>query len=182
MLKGAADQNERTERICNGIHSVYRRRDARTLARSRRAVRLRAAYQEIDRAQRAATDAFASLNEWRKAPSTYDLDVLGCGTRTAWRSIPGRGLFDHPISFQAKRRYVAMVGQPDPPAVGDLDAWRVRLEARGLVLHVPPDPLASIHNPGGTLFIVITKPGVKVKWLPDQDGRLADRWAARREA
>ena len=50
-----------------------------------------------------------------------------------------------------------------------------------LALHLPPDPLASIHYPGETLFIVITKAGVAVKWLPDQDGRLMDRWQSRRE-
>lgn len=143
--------------------------------------RLRAAYQEIDRAQRAATEAFADINGWKKAPSTYDLDVLGRGTRVAWRSVIGRGPLDHPLAFQTKRRYVSMVGQPYPPAV-DLAQWRVHLEDRGLVLHVPPDPLASIHNPGGTLFLVVTKPDIEVRWLPDQDGRLADRWAARKVA
>ena len=52
----------------------------------------------------------------------------------------------------------------------------------GLAVHLPPDPLASIHYPGWTYFVVITKAGVTVKWLPDQDGRLAERWAARKAA
>ena len=143
--------------------------------------RLRAAYEEIYRAQQAATDAFADTNGWKKAPSTYDLSVLGRGTGIGWGGSPDRFLLDHPIAFSAKRRYVAIVGQPYPRAV-DLAQQRARRKARGLVLHVPPDPFASIHYPGGTLFLVITQPGVEVNWLPDQDGRLADRWAARREA
>jgi hypothetical protein len=78
--------------------------------------------------------------------------------------------------FTRRARFVAAVGQPYPPAAGDLDLWRTHLADRGLVLHVPPDPLASIHYPGGTIFVVVTKPGVEVRFLPEQDGRLADLW------
>jgi hypothetical protein len=35
-----------------------------------------------------------------------------------------------------------------------------------------PDPLASIHYPGATLFVVVTSEGVGGRWLPEQDGRL----------
>jgi hypothetical protein len=58
--------------------------------------------------------------------------------------------------------------------------WRASLAERGLVLHVPPDPLASIHNPGSTLFVVVTLAGGAVRWLPEQDGRLVDLWKVRR--
>lgn len=65
---------------------------------------------------------------------------------------------------------------PYAPAAGKLDRWRLELARRGFELHVPPDPLASIHYPGATLFVVVTLPGVVVRWLPEQDGRLKDRW------
>jgi hypothetical protein len=45
-------------------------------------------------------------------------------------------------------------------------------------LHVPPDPLASFHYPGSTLFIVITQLDVAVRWLAEQDGRLTQLWGA----
>jgi hypothetical protein len=128
-----------------------------------------------------AIKAFAKLNGWRRAPEFYDLDRLGRGaaTRTDHWNDDGyrdRAILDHPIWFYSARRFVAAVGQPYPPAAGDLDLWRTHLADRGLVLHVPPDPLASIHYPGGTIFVVVTKPGVEVRFLPEQDGRLADLW------
>lgn len=95
--------------------------------------------------------------------------------------LPDGGRFlDHCIGFRANGKNVAVLTQPYSHV--DLDAVRRWAADRGLVLHVPPDPLASIHYPGETLFIVITQPGVEVQWLPDQDGRLADRWAARKVA
>jgi hypothetical protein len=84
-------------------------------------------------------------------------------------------LLDHDIWFRQDRRYVAAVGQPYLSAVGIAEA-RANLKARDLVLHVPPDPLASFHYPGWTLFVVVTKPGVKVCFLPEQDGRLKGLW------
>jgi hypothetical protein len=46
----------------------------------------------------------------------------------------------------------------------DIADERARLEGRSLVLRLPPDPFASFHYPGWTLFVVVTKPGVEVKW------------------
>lgn len=128
-----------------------------------------------------AIKAFAKINGWRRAPDFFNLDKLGRGAPTRnnhWDdNYRDRQLLDHPIWFYKDRRFVAAVGQPYPGAAGDLDRWRSHLARRGLVLHVPPDPFASIHYPGGTLFVVVTKPGVEVRFLPEQDGRLADRWA-----
>jgi hypothetical protein len=84
-------------------------------------------------------------------------------------------LLDHDIWFRRDRRYVAAVGQPFLSAI-DIAEERARLKARSLVLHVPPDPLASFHYPGWTLFTVITRPGVAVRFLPEQDGRLKSFW------
>jgi hypothetical protein len=68
-------------------------------------------------------------------------------------------------------RYVAVVGQPYMAAV-DLPEWRDRLAKRGFTLHVPPDPRASFRLPGSALFVVITRAGAPVRFLPEQDGRL----------
>jgi hypothetical protein len=45
-----------------------------------------------------------------------------------------------------------------------------------LDVYCPPDPFASIWNPGGTYFFVVAEKRLEIKWLDDQDGRLADRW------
>ena len=108
----------------------------------------------------AAIKAFAKLNGWGRAPDFFDLDKLGRGMPTRNNQSEDnnrdRTILDHPIWFRRDRRFVAAVGQPYPPAypltAGDLDKWRSHLAGRGLVLHVPPDPFASIHYPGGTPF------------------------------
>ena len=89
------------------------------------------------------------------------------GTPTYLIIVPG---------FSRGRRYVAVVGQPYLSAV-DIAEARARLADRGLVLHLAPDPLASFHYPGWTLFVVVTRPGVTgVRFLPEQDGRLKELW------
>jgi hypothetical protein len=129
------------------------------------------------RAHQAARGAFAALNDWRATEfSCYNLGLLG-RVAHSWSLYHSRDhvLLDHAIWFRQGRRYVAAVGQPYLSAV-DIADERARLAARGLVLHVPPDPFASFHYPGWTLFIVITLPGAAVRWLPEQDGRLNEFW------
>jgi hypothetical protein len=127
------------------------------------------------RAHEAAMAAFAKLNGWQETKQHfYSLDLLG---RAAMSDSLRRRhsydfpLLDHDAWFRRGRRYIAVVGQPYLSAV-DLAAQRARLTERGLVLHMPPDPLASFHYPHWTLFLVITRPGVMVRFLPEQDGRL----------
>jgi hypothetical protein len=132
---------------------------------------------EDKRGHQAATDAFAKLNGWRQTKSTsYNLGLLGRGasSRSLWDSSDFP-LLDHCVWLRQDRRYVAVVGQPYLSAV-DIVEERARLALRGLVLHLPPDPLASFHYPGWTLFVVVTKPDVTVKWLPEQDRRLKGLW------
>jgi hypothetical protein len=71
------------------------------------------------------------------------------------------------MAFSAKQRIVALVGQPYMKAE-DIPSTRTLVAERGLSLHVPPDPFASIHYPGATLFLVVTKPETSVVFLPDQ--------------
>jgi hypothetical protein len=72
------------------------------------------------------------------------------------------------------RRNVAAVGQPYVSPVGRRHPhdWLVKLKAsyaaQGLCCHTPPNAFASIHFPGWTAFLVITKPDVTVQWLPEQ--------------
>jgi hypothetical protein len=135
--------------------------------------------QPLERAHQAAVDAFAKLNGWRATKcSFYSLGLLGRSAMSD--SLRRRGgdsfpLLDHCLWFRRERRYVAAVGQPYLSGV-DIAAARANLKARNLVLHLPPDPLASFHYPGWTLFVVVTKPGVEVRFLPEQDGRLKGLW------
>jgi hypothetical protein len=78
----------------------------------------RTADQRVIEAKRAAVEAFAALNGWRKAESPhFDLDLLGKGTNCNWSNSRDRQLRDHPIWFCSARRFVAAVGQPYLPAV-----------------------------------------------------------------
>jgi hypothetical protein len=130
-----------------------------------------------DAARRAATDLFAEINGWRVTKaSCYNLGLLGRGASSLslWDSRD-HPLLDHAVWFRRDRRYVAAAGQPYLSAV-DLAEERAELTARGLIMCVPPDPFASLHYPGWTLFVVVTLPGVAVRWLPEQDGRLKGLW------
>jgi hypothetical protein len=128
-------------------------------------------------AQDRAWKAFASLNGWkmveRGAPSKYAVDCIGKGFAAAsssWRrqsDYDVGGIFDHVEWFHADRRFVALVTQPYP-AGRPVDDYREKLESRGLAMHLPADPFASIHYPGACHFIVITKAGTAVKFLPEQ--------------
>jgi hypothetical protein len=136
-------------------------------------------------AHETAAHAFARLNGWKlKGRHQPNLDHIGLSVyaRPAfdWDNRDrDHDLLDHQLWFTAARRYVAAVGQPYDLDDDEIEEWRADLAGRGLVLHVPPDPLASIHYPGATAFLVVTRPGVTVHWLPEQHGRLARSWKAR---
>lgn len=140
---------------------------------------LRTAEQEETRAGRAAVEVFAAVNGWKRAPASCSLDCLGRGLSTRSYFWSGdnedHDLLDHGVWFRGAQRYVAVLGQPYMAAV-DLPEWRDCLAARGFALHVPPDPLASFHFPGSTLFVVVTRSGATVRFLPEQDGRLRTLW------
>lgn len=72
--------------------------------------------------------------------------------------------YDHAITFKQ-----ALVLQPYAH-VGGCD-WPVfaALARKGFQVHFPPNPLASFHYPGATLFIVITPLGnAPPQWLSAQ--------------
>jgi hypothetical protein len=99
--------------------------------------------------QRAITQ-FARLNGFR----------LGSRRRYPFEQ---HKICDHTINLTG-----ALIGQP----YGHRDDWKQVGEAiaaeYGLALSVPPHPLASIHFPGFCAFLVFTKPGIEVQWLPEQ--------------
>ena len=56
----------------------------------------------------------------------------------------------------------------EPYHADELPALRAHVEARGLVLQHPPNPFASFHYPGHTVFAAITRPEREVRWLDEQ--------------
>jgi hypothetical protein len=157
--------------IHNAMRALHRSRDLPGMEQA-------AAKLADARAHQAAMDAFAERNGWRPSEvASYGLSLLGRDRMSGRIRADNHDcdLLDHCVWFREERRYVAVAGQPYLSDV-DIAKTRVRLAERDLVLHVPPDPLASLHYPGWTLFVVVTKPGVEVRFLPEQDGRLKGLW------
>jgi hypothetical protein len=127
--------------------------------------------------QEQAAREFATLNSWRFTERMFDIKTLvRGGAHTAWErdEIPGRldphDLLDHPIYFrEISRPYrpVAIVGQPYDTATS-VEKGIELAHLRGLELHVPPNSVASWWYPGHTRFFCQTRPGVEVRFLPDQ--------------
>src|SRR5262249_42192597 len=89
-----------------------------------------------------------------------------------------QGCDEHALYYRdATRRNVALVAQPyvTTPTAGHctgngdwLGKIKAKYAARGLCCHAPPQVCASFWFPGCTAFLVITKPDVTVRWLPEQ--------------
>jgi hypothetical protein len=126
-----------------------------------------------NRAKTLALNAFAAINGWKVDERTaYDPEAIGHRNR---RYLTHRAsLFDHCVNFRANGKNAAVLTQPYHFA--NHDAHQRWAAERDLAIHLPSDPLASIHYPGSTYFIVIVTAGDEVKWLPDQDGQLKDEW------
>lgn len=122
--------------------------------------------------KRRAVEHFALLNGWRWDPA-YHFTPEGLGKASNNYKPGPLGWRDHALYFQGPRPNgrgwinVAIVGQPYAGA--DCRAELAELERQGFRIHTPPrGGKASIWFPGQTLFIVVTLPGVEVKWLPEQ--------------
>lgn len=109
---------------------------------------------ELEQRQRelrdAAAEAFAALNGWRVAGRKFS-------SREPVRPY----------------RSVAIVGQPYYTQYGDgrdmtIEQARELAVRFGLALHVPPNLTASWHYPEWTRFVVPTRPGTAVRFLPEQ--------------
>ena len=124
--------------------------------------------------QRRAVELFARINGWRWDPAfRFMPQSLGkyandCNyQRPYW--------CDHALYFRGPRTYgrrgwvnVAIAGQPYQWS-SNVVAELADLERQRFCIHTPPGgERASIWFPGQTLFIVVTLPGLEVKWLPEQ--------------
>jgi hypothetical protein len=130
------------------------------------------------RLQCEAAALFGRLNGWARAKTSFTPEALG-RVHATWNCRDpglGTGWMDHAIHYRApvqgKRmgRNVAIVGQPYGALDGDrhnqeLDACATRY---GLRWHAAPMPYASFWFPSATLFVVMTLPDIKVRWLPEQ--------------
>ena len=128
----------------------------------------------ISRLQAQAVRAFGNINGWRTdAGYNFTPDRLGRPNNNYDAGC--RGWRDHPIYYRAPRRdgkrgweNVAIVGQPYGMGRGVREELKA-LVGQGYALHVPPaGASASIWYPSSTLFLVLTLPGITVRWLPEQ--------------
>src|SRR5262249_24853729 len=115
----------------------------------------------------ACAAAFGEVNGWAL---TREFALCRLCSSRCHRHCGG-WIVDHALFYRdaCTRRNVAIVNQPylsRQEAAADLSAatWA----ARGLRCHVPPNAFASFWYPGWTAFIVITRPEVTVRWLPEQ--------------
>jgi hypothetical protein len=123
-------------------------------------------WREQNQRQRALAVAFGELNNWRLTTREFHSCDLGTCRRN-WLGCTERALYYR----DATRRNVALVVQPyiAEHCTGDwLSKLKANYAARGLCCHAPPQVCASFWYPGWTAFLVITKPGAMVQWLPEQ--------------
>ena len=124
----------------------------------------------FDRQQREVAEKFAEFNGWEISSSPFTPDSISFDS-AFWEPDAYSHFMDHPLYFKDKETgiCVAIVGQPYADSI---DRLRPELNAvaekYGLRWHVPPNPTASFHLPGQTLFIVMTLPDVEIVWLPEQ--------------
>jgi hypothetical protein len=117
-----------------------------------------------------AAQEFAAINGWHVS-YLFPLRRLGKprGSAVQWPC-------DHALAFKQGRRPAAFVTQPyGHDAQKSIAEVRAVADNHGLTLHVPPGGAEwSIYFPGQALFLVMTKPGIEVRWLPEQ----YTRWIA----
>jgi hypothetical protein len=126
-----------------------------------------------------AAHAFAAWNGW-KYSANYCFDVENLHRRTK-RRVGGftcAGWFDHALHFKRWGDNIAIIGQPYPTAMNLLEGAR-DLIAQGCCIHIPPNPFASLWNPGRCLMLIATHPNNSVHWLPEQEDDHQAEWRER---
>jgi hypothetical protein len=131
-------------------------------------------YRQLRELRQRAAKEFAALNGWRFTDRSFSIKTLARGgTHAAQGEIPGQinplDLLDHRVCFrEIPRPYrpVAVAGQPYDHVSVEQGIELAR--ALQLELHAPPNSVASWWYPGHTRFFCLTRPGVVVRFLPDQ--------------
>lgn len=129
---------------------------------------------KIEKLQEAAKKAFAAANGWAvMSTANWARKLIPPNKRGddewwwEWGYYVGQVISDH--NFVCKvigtMRVSAVICQPYHDCLEEAKAAAERL---GLAVHTPPNPRASIWNPGWTRFYVFTRPGVEVHWLKEQ--------------
>lgn len=160
-------------RACSRFHAENKKPGPGAPGRGAYLLRLHEIQQADADAHERALDVFAALNGWKITKRAFSPQRIG--ERTADFGCLSRPLFDHCKYFKAGGRNVAILTQP----YGGVDFHEERraLNKIGLTLQRPPDPLASFHYPGWTMFLVlIAIEAPLVHWLPEQCGELAGGW------
>jgi hypothetical protein len=129
---------------------------------------------QIGNVQQSASAEFARRNSWRHDCRSFAPWRIG-KAHGDWELIDQSSRWlDHPLYFRerrsdGKRGFVnaALVTQPYH---ADDDTLEAIAAEHGLEWHRPPaGPYASIHFPGSTLFLVLTRPGRTIRWLDEQE-------------
>ncbi len=116
-----------------------------------------------NRLRRLAEVELARLNGWTVSLLPFGPEDIGRSDLSG--QFPTTNPWDHPICFlDRKGRAVALAGQP----YSDNRIWDAVADEHGLGVSIPPNPRASIHNPGSCYFAIVHPPGVPVTWLAEQ--------------
>lgn len=110
-----------------------------------------------------AKQEFARLNGWKITDDAFSPDKIGTYGDVHYRRD---GIFDHCLYFRERGRAAAIANQP----YGHVTEAAARAvgTSYGLATHIAPSPRTSIYYPGVCKFIVYTRQGVTVRWLPEQ--------------
>jgi hypothetical protein len=130
-------------------------------------------HRQMRELQQQAAGAFAELNGWLLTERIFSIKTLIRGGTHAARGewpiyLDPHCLLDHGVYFRETSkpyRPVAIVGQPYDTSV---EKGTELAHSLGLELHAPPNFTASWWYPNHARFFCLTRPGVVVRFLPDQ--------------
>lgn len=145
-------------------------------------------YDKIRKLRRELVREFMKLNGWYVTECSFGLDALADGKKYVKYSEllprcpnPWEGVnWDHTMYFRHSKsggKTAALVTQPyghrekfDYENINrpSHKPWKASIEWYKLKAHMPPNQFASVWFPGSTAFVVLTRPDVEVKWLPEQ--------------
>lgn len=124
-------------------------------------------FARLDTLQETLIDEFAELNGWEFVCHPFGLRALA-ENRSFDNELspmwPHHLYFRHPARFGGGRA-AAIVTQPTGgPSIAEIYSQL----GYGLILRTPPVTTASFYHPGHARFVVVTRPGVSLEFLPCQ--------------